>query len=124
MSFADDVARSLKQLEALNQTIGGALPEAADAGAEVLRREAMLRAPVRTGKLKLTLVRKRGDQVYGVSSTSLVYSPQFWSKFVEYGVYGGQRKRPFMRPAADAKRREIAEAMRRVVVERAKRVTG
>lgn len=108
-SFLNDIARATGQLDALDRQIKAALPQAAEAGAAVLLEEAMSRAPMRTGKLKLS-GRKRIDSTTPTSATAVVGFTSFYAKFLEYGTRK-MAKRPYLRPAVDTKRAAIADAM-------------
>lgn len=84
------------------------MKEAAKAGAEVLVQEARRRAPVRTGTLRDSV-----DMRYFKSSKTdasyLVFSSAWYADAVEKTP--GRNKRPFMRPAFDAKQNEISRVM-------------
>lgn len=115
MSFDQDVARAKKQLADLDARIGRSLPEIAKAGAIVLHDAAKQLAPVRTGKLKAGMKHRK----YSKSATSaahLVYNDVFYARYVEYGRKNGKGKRPFLRPAADTRQREIVGAMEAVAL--------
>lgn len=68
--------------------------------AQVIRTEAVLNAPVQTGRLRQSIgIQKVGDGHYRVG-TSVSYAP-----FVEYGTRH-QRAQPFMRPAVEKVRQQ------------------
>jgi HK97 gp10 family phage protein len=110
MSFVKDIGRAKKQLAALDKAILMSLHDAADAGAEVLENEARNRVPVRTGKLRDGMARRAGyvkERTAVSSAVSVVYNKVFYAAPVEFGRY----KRPFMRPAIQATKGTITNAM-------------
>lgn len=115
MSFRPgDIAKVTKQLDGLNRAIQSALPQAAEAGAGVLKAEAERRVPVRSGKLKGGIQSRKGkasERTAVNSGVHLVYNRVFYADAVERGRY----KRPFMRPAAQAANGTIINAMETVI---------
>ena len=84
------------------------LEAAAEAGADVLEVEARRRAPVRTGNLRDS-IQKRLFKSSKTSASYLVYSAAWYADVVEKSPF--KNRRPFMRPAFDSKRDEIAKRM-------------
>ena len=92
------------------------------AGAEVINKEVLKNAPIRTGKskkfLKVSKVSKeKGVKVVKVGVSKEDNSEAFYLKFYEYGTSRGQPARPFMRPAFERKRKEALEVTHKVLKE-------
>ena len=113
--FQSDIRRALGHLKQMDGKIIGSLPAAAQAAGVILRQEVEQRAPVgSSGRLKASVGDRPGDRKPR-SAEHLVYVGAFYSYFVEYGTRK-MAAQPFVRPAADSKQREMADAMRRVVI--------
>lgn len=115
MSSAD-FDRAAAELRQMDRVIQGALPTCARAGGQVLLPEVKQRAPRDDGDLQQSIRGRPGDRD-NTSATYFVIVGVFYAPFVEYG-HGGPHPappHPFLRPAADGKADEIAEAMEGVI---------
>ena len=108
-----------RELRKLPDAVGRkALADALEDGAEVIVEEARRRVPVRTGKLKKAI--KSGNRKAGKVEASVDVGIDYTFKggavryghLVEFGTKRGQRARPFMRPAFDAKTRQAVEEVK------------
>ena len=113
----------IRQFNRLGKGLGKqALTDATVEGANVIKREAILKAPQgKTGKLKRSIesvVLKQKEKLVkvGVSFQS-IKSPVFYGLFVEKGTKlrktGKMKPRPFLEPAYDAKRRQAADVIKK-----------
>lgn len=103
----------LKQLP--QRVAAKALYSALMAGAEVIRKDAVNRAPEDTGKLKRNIVKRREKTLPGLSANVVVgvrkkgkrNNPQnaFYWRFFEFGT-SRRPARPFLRPAFEAQKEE------------------
>lgn len=112
-SFATQMARALGRLEALEKGIPLALPDAVAEGAVILRDEVKARAPRDRGDLADSIGDEAVEQTPN-SATHAVFVGAFYARFQEYGTRH-HAARPFMRPAADTKRQEVAQTVLGVV---------
>ncbi len=93
------------------------------AGAAVIRNEARVRVPKRTGNLKKSIiVMKRKTESYGLIRFSVTPSKKgknsgWYAHFIEFGTIH-QSAKPFMRPALDAKQDEALQASQEYIAKR------
>ena len=93
--------------------------EALLAGAEIINKEIVNRAPEKTGKSKKYLKiskpkREKGIKVVKIGVNKSDNSEAFYLKFYEYGT-SKQPARPFMRPAYERKRKEALEKTKEII---------
>lgn len=115
MSSAD-FDKAAKDLLAMDAAVRAALPKAAAAGAAPIRDEAEVRAPKgETLRLSESIVLEAVGQT-AHSATHAVKVLAYYGYFQEYGT-SKMAAHPFLRPAAEAKKQEAAEAMTGVINE-------
>lgn len=90
-------------------------------GAEIINKEIVSNAPVKTGKAKSKLTiskvkKEKGVKVVKVGVQKDDNSEAFYLKFYEYGT-SKQAARPFMRPAFERKKKEALEKTKEVIRE-------
>lgn len=142
MSFQDDVKKAAQELTAVELAISDGLPKATKIGAQMLVDEMKRRVAKRSGATArdLTVEEELVNDAGAVYSAGPTAKRAFVAKFLEYGVgpvrgklmrmvnldeftrrVGARRKRPFMRPAADAKEMEIGRTIGNYINIRVKR---
>lgn len=93
------------------------------AGAGVIRDEARVRVPKRTGNLKKSIiVMKRKTESYGLIRFSVTPSKKgknsgWYAHFIEFGT-SKQSAKPFMRPALDAAQDDALKASQEYIAKR------
>lgn len=107
--FGDDIEQALAQLSALDFEMENVLPEVAALGADIVAAEARLRAPVRTGELKRSIV-ARAEGEGPDSAEAVVAVDAFYGYWIEYGRKSAAAQ-PFLRPAVDVSRQRIRQAI-------------
>lgn len=117
--FQTDIRRALGQLDNMDAAIRRNLLPAARAGAEIIVDGAKSNVPVRSARLR-DGIQQRDDKSTRNSAVVLVFNSMFYADAVEKGPH----KRPFMRPAIDSKRNEVARKMADVVNDAVKRDMG
>lgn len=130
----DGLAAALRALPAeIASKNGGPLVTALRASARVVRNEAKLKATIRTGRLRGSIVVQR-DRYPGNVTERLVVRPRagksrtdprgaYYWHFVEFGTES-QRAQPFMRPAFDATKDKALTAFKdklRIGIEKARK---
>jgi HK97 gp10 family phage protein len=105
------------------------LRAAVNAGAEVIRKDAVSRVPVLTGRLKKAIYKKQirelsnnVQQTFFVGARSgkkykKANKDAYYWRFLEFGTSKMPAK-PFLRPAFDAKKRQAVDAIGRKLKER------
>lgn len=115
-----------RQLKGLETAIADSLPSSVELAAKLLRPELTRRAPVDTGALKKSITDTPGEAVYNRFARHLVIVGVYYAPFVEYG-HGGPAPappHPYLRPSADFKRRDMANAIKANTLRFTRRVTG
>jgi len=100
---------AMRQLAKINYEIPAALPEFAELAAEITRDEAKRRAPVQSGRLRDSIRVNLGERAGG-KAESIVVVGAFYGYFVEHGTRK-MSARPYLRPAIDATRSQIRQAV-------------
>lgn len=108
-----------KRLEELGRKGTKIENEALLAGAEVINKEMVKNAPVKTGHAKQFLkvskvTKEKGIKVVKVGISKGDNSEAFYLKFHEFGT-SKMSARPFMRPAFERKRKEAVEKTHEVI---------
>lgn len=118
-SCIEDLQKKLEDMGRKGSTLEN---KALIEGAEVINKEIVANAPVRTGNAKKHLTiskvkKEKGIKVVKVGVNKEDNSEAFYLKFYEYGTSRGQVARPFMRPAFERKRKEALEKTHQVIKE-------
>lgn len=106
----------LQKLGAFSDDVGGRmLSDALFVGGQVVRSDAVRRAPIKTGNLRASITVERVDE--SVARAEVTVGP---SKQAPYGVhveYGTRfmAAQPYMRPALDTNRQRVAEEVRKAL---------
>lgn len=108
-----------KKLEVMGRKGSKLENEALLAGAEIINKEIVNRAPEKIGKAKKHLKiskpkREKGIKVVKIGVNKSDNSEAFYLKFYEYGT-SKQPARPFMRPAYERKRKEALEKTKEII---------
>lgn len=108
----------VKLLEDMGDAAINVLDDAAKGGAEIVLAEAKRRVPVDTGRLRDSLILKKSKiknaKVRGVYTVSKKRGVEYFAP-VELGT-SKMKARPFLRPAVDENKREIAKAINNEVL--------
>lgn len=129
-----------RRLSQLASDVGGRVARAAvAAGAQTIKRQAILNAPVATGNLKRNIITKRlRKSEHGLTEAQIVTVRQgrvtakqadrglrdaFYARYVEFGTVKTPA-RPFLRPAFDAKKEAAVDAMRERLAARITKAGG
>lgn len=110
-----------KKLEEMGRKGSKLENQALIAGADVIKKEIIKNAPVKTGSskkyLKVSNVKKeKGIKVVKIGVNKEDNSEAFYLKFYEYGT-SKQVARPFMRPAFERNKKEALEKTKEVIRE-------
>lgn len=116
--FGGQIEAAQRQLQMVGKAIVAAMPEAVEAGAEILQREAVALAPQRTGHLAGSDGNEAVDEGDANSAAHRVYFTAFHARFQEFGT-GHHAANPFLRPAAELNKQQIEEALADVIREAA-----
>lgn len=108
--FGGQIEAAQRQLQMVGKAIVAAMPEAVEAGAEILQREAVALAPQRTGHLAGSDGNEAVDEGDANSAAHRVYFSAFYARYQEFGT-SKMSAQPFLRPAAELKRVEIEDAI-------------
>ncbi len=118
MPWMDDVKQHWKELERIDRAIMDGLPAAAEAGAQIVAAEAKVRAPRESGELadSIRAVKVEEGRYKAVWAASVgAFYGLFWEFGFRPGGSGARLKRPFLRPAADAKADRARDAGLRII---------
>lgn len=113
MTFQGDIDKAQAQLKMLSSNVSLSLSEAAEQAADVMLESAKSKAPFRTGDLRDS-IEKAAHEIRSDYAAWKVYAGVFYASYLEYGTRK-MRKRPFMRPAFDESRAEMARIAEKVV---------
>ena len=116
--FGGQIEAAVNQLNMVGKAIVAAMPEAVQAGAEILQPAAVALAPRRTGDLAGSDGNEAVDEGDPNSAAHRVYFTAFHARFQEFGT-GHHAANPFLRPAAEMERVRIEDAMADVIREAA-----
>jgi len=106
---ADELKRAMKKVG--DRTSGLALRNAVEKGATVLKDEAVLRAPRKTGNLRDNIeVQAKRIQVGRVMYDIGVTAKAWYARFIEKGTKYIAAK-PFLRPTLDTKKEDATKAV-------------
>lgn len=97
----------------VNEVTGKEMKEVYYQAATILRDEAKRRVPVKTGLLKRAIFASKGEERRPNALVGVDYRQAPHAHLVEFG-HGGRSPagpKPYMRPALEAKRKEIRQAM-------------
>lgn len=120
----DELDRTIEDM--VRKLDGTELENAANAAGRVILDEVMLKAPVRTGRLRDSIKQlayyrdqngSRGGRRYTVSITvpnSHRFGIMYYAVFLEYGT-SKMNAKPFMRPAFDASEQKAVDTFTRVL---------
>jgi HK97 gp10 family phage protein len=112
--FGGQIEAAVNQLQMLGKAIVAAMPEAVQAGAEILRPAAVAMTPIREGDLRAS----SGDEPAEESDLNMaahrVFFTAFHARFQEFGT-GHHAANPFLRPAAEQERQNIEAAIADVI---------
>lgn len=124
MSFQNDIARALGQLDGLDKAIRRSLSPAAQAGAEIVENSAQSKTV--SSRIKAGISVRPGDERRD-SAEYVVVSTHWLSRIHEYAGKKTpsyrSRRRPFWRPAIDSTQNEVARAIERTINNSARRAT-
>lgn len=113
-------------LKKLEREVRLGLTEAARAGAEIVLRDAVARAPRLTGELarsiQIHIVQKTGNPNIAVAQVG-PSKEAFYGRFVEKGTRHS-RPEPFLKPALEANRARIIKTMHEKLWKAIRRVAG
>lgn len=119
----DGLKDNLKKLE---REVRLGLTEAARAGAEIVLRDAVARAPRLTGELarsiQIHIVQKTGNPNIAVAQVG-PSKEAFYGRFVEKGTRHS-RPEPFLKPALETNRARIIKTMHEKLWKAIRRVAG
>ncbi|MDA8227050.1 MAG: HK97 gp10 family phage protein [Desulfitobacterium hafniense] len=107
----DGAKEVIKLLEDMGQNAATVLLQAAEAGGKIALAEARRRCPVRSGRLRSSLSLKLGKKTALKANVRVVHGrKEYYGTFVELGTKKSPAQ-PFMRPAVDENKKQIADAV-------------
>lgn len=121
--MSDDFDAAARRLLLMDKVVGASLEEAAAAGAAPLRDETKRRAP---RGATLQLAESVEDKPVEASKNRAVHAVvvgKYYGYFHEYST-SKMAAHPFLRPAVDATKTEVAAAVAGVVLKASRSVTG
>lgn len=129
----DELSKKLKEMPIKLAKNG--LRAAVNAGAEVIRKDAVARVPVLTGRLKKAIYKKQiREQSNNVQQTFFVGARNgkkyrkankdaYYWRFLEFGT-SKMAAKPFLRPAFDTKKTQAVDAIAKKLKERIEKYAG
>jgi len=129
MQMDKETKKMLKSLDTFLSV--GETSFSAGIGADIIAKEAKRRAPIgKTGNLKRGIVARQNKVAaeflgQGSAYVGVDYRIAPHAHLVEFGARGGEMPaQPFMRPAVEAKKNEVASAIEKDLLKRIKKKIG